>query len=176
MSIWSAVTCHRFCPQRLDAASVKPSIQRAKGCDRSQPTKALTGQRTPKMRLRHESERHLASQLPSPRTLTINATNRNASSPATALRPTVMRNSIPPARFFGAIIGRASISQHELIDGLHRFPLPGLAAWTTISADSPAKLPGWFRSFVQASLKPRAKRAASPRKALNNSSMMVLKA
>jgi hypothetical protein len=29
----------------------------------------------------------------------------------------------------------------------NRFSLPGLAAWTTISADSPAQLPTWFPKF-----------------------------
>src|SRR6185369_10942625 len=45
----------------------------------------------------------------SPRTFTTNETRRKASSPATALTPTVTRNSMLPAESFGAIIGRASI-------------------------------------------------------------------
>jgi hypothetical protein len=30
------------------------------------------------------------------------------------------------------------------------FSLPGVAAWTTISADSPAQLPTWFLNFAAA--------------------------
>jgi hypothetical protein len=46
-NFWSAVTCHRFGPARLDAPSFT-GRQRQTGCDRSQKTKALTGHRTPK--------------------------------------------------------------------------------------------------------------------------------
>jgi hypothetical protein len=44
--LWSAVTCHRFGLGRLDAP-VLAGMLIDDGCDRSQPTKALTGQRTP---------------------------------------------------------------------------------------------------------------------------------
>jgi hypothetical protein len=40
------VTCHRFGPRRLDAATF--TKLNYKSCDRSQPTKAVTGHRTPK--------------------------------------------------------------------------------------------------------------------------------
>ncbi len=45
--LWSAVTCHRFGLRRLDAA-VFQQLQANHGRDWSRPTKALTGQRTPK--------------------------------------------------------------------------------------------------------------------------------
>ncbi len=43
----SAVTCHRFLRRQLDADFVV-SEPISNGCDKSQPAKALTGQRTPK--------------------------------------------------------------------------------------------------------------------------------
>ncbi len=45
--VWSAATCRRFVPGGLTPHSLR-GLQLASGCDRSQPTKALTGQRTPK--------------------------------------------------------------------------------------------------------------------------------
>ena len=47
------MTCHRFGLRRLDAA-VFHWILVNRGRDRSQPTKALTGQRTPKRGLESE--------------------------------------------------------------------------------------------------------------------------
>jgi hypothetical protein len=82
----------------------------------------------------------------SPRTLTTNETKRKASRPANALSATVIRNSIPSARFFGTIMGRASIFNIKPTTS-SLFPLPEFAAWTTITSDLPAKfLRTWFLS------------------------------
>src|SRR4030095_11168607 len=51
---WSAATCRRFGLRRLDAAMPGQTLL-GTGCDRSQPTKALTGQRTSKL-LAHSKE------------------------------------------------------------------------------------------------------------------------
>ena|SRR5688572_4866426 len=64
MTCWSAVTCHRFGPRR--PVAVVPSFawhyafQRTHdSCDRSQKTKALTGQRTPKKRSLRDTAHYL---------------------------------------------------------------------------------------------------------------------
>jgi hypothetical protein len=73
---------------------------------------------------------------------TINKTRRKASRPATALTAMVTINSVPSAKFFGAIIGRASINNVNEVTSSNLFSLPEVAAWTTITADLPAKLEG----------------------------------
>ena len=138
--------------------------------------------------------------------LTTSTTSRKASRPATALRPTVTRNSIPPATCFDAIIGRASII-NKLLDYLK----PGnFQVWKVARASRPwnhaqdarateNRTSNVFKSLSFARALPpglqlwptrrqirkvgsqmwrelRAKRAASPREVLNTFSMMVLKA
>jgi hypothetical protein len=56
----------------------------------------------------------------SPSIFTIKATRRKAARPATALTTIVTRNSLPSARFFGAIIGRASITLVSDVTGSNR--------------------------------------------------------
>jgi hypothetical protein len=122
LPLWSPATCRRF---------PLTTIQHPDGCDRSQTIKALTGQRTPK-------RGRCRIQFPeSPRTLTTNETKRKASRPANALSAIVTKNSIPSARFFGTIMGRASIINIKL-SASDLFPLPEFAAWITITSDLPA--------------------------------------
>jgi hypothetical protein len=113
----------------------------------------------------------------SPRILTISETRRKASRPATALKPTVARNSIPPATFFRAIIGRASII-NKLLTTSNRALLKSLSFAGRCRLDyNYGRLAGKSVTFVprlSGSLEQCAR--ASPQKALNNSSMMVLKA
>jgi len=47
MRFWSALTCQRFGPWRLDATFFVQLAFIHPGRDKSRPAKALTGQRTP---------------------------------------------------------------------------------------------------------------------------------